>query len=288
MRWRVLVVGVVAVLALGFGAGMVAAQPENYPGETYCQWEPAWPGGTYLGQMHRYHVDHYIQHARNRGWDVCETWAADQRQSAITGLRALGYTVIAPSDRATAAVAEPSPTPPPATVAPAAPARDPLLDEAVVLARVAQYFAIAELRDVETAARMDAVVFDDPRVLAARMVFGPLPPLRYGVWSPDTATLTINDQLRGERTEALAALVMHEIIHIISPQGYGTPEQCYVNETDAFRAQAAVWNILMGPTAIPHTDLERFHVQVLAAARSGQLDTFVRTHYHDHCERLAA
>ena len=31
-----------------------------------------------------------------RGWDPCTTWATDQRNSAIRGLRELGYTVTAP------------------------------------------------------------------------------------------------------------------------------------------------------------------------------------------------
>ena len=69
----------------------------NYDGEDFCQDTPAWPNGTYLGQMHPYHSEFYRGYAERRGWDPCTTWAADQRNSAIRGLRELGYTVIAPT-----------------------------------------------------------------------------------------------------------------------------------------------------------------------------------------------
>ena len=65
----------------------------NYEGEDFCQDSPAWPDGTYLGQMHPYHSDFYRGYAERRGWDPCATWATDQRNSAIRGLRELGYTV---------------------------------------------------------------------------------------------------------------------------------------------------------------------------------------------------
>ena len=68
----------------------------NYEGEDFCQDSPAWPNGTYLGQMHPYHADFYRGFAERRGWDPCVTWATDQRNSAIRGLRELGYTVTAP------------------------------------------------------------------------------------------------------------------------------------------------------------------------------------------------
>ena len=68
----------------------------NYDGEDFCQDTPSWPNGTYLGQMHPYHVDFYRGYAERRGWDTCVTWATDQRNSAIRGIRELGYTVIEP------------------------------------------------------------------------------------------------------------------------------------------------------------------------------------------------
>jgi len=82
--------GIVAAIS----AGVAAAQ--NYEGEDFCQDTPSWPNGTYLGQMHPYHVDFYRGYAERRGWDTCVTWAQDQRNSAIRGIRELGYTVTEP------------------------------------------------------------------------------------------------------------------------------------------------------------------------------------------------
>ncbi|MCY3782544.1 MAG: hypothetical protein OXG79_02030 [Chloroflexi bacterium] len=86
------IAGLMAVLT----AGVVLAL--NYEGEDFCQDSPAWPNGTYLGQMHPYHSDFYRGFAERRGWDPCVTWATDQRNSAIRGLRELGYTVTAPGE----------------------------------------------------------------------------------------------------------------------------------------------------------------------------------------------
>ena len=83
-------------------AGIVAATTvgvafaQNYEGEDFCQDTPSWPNGTYLGQMHPYHSDFYRGFAERRGWDPCVTWAQDQRNSAIRGIRELGYTVTEP------------------------------------------------------------------------------------------------------------------------------------------------------------------------------------------------
>jgi len=83
----------VAVFALGLAlatAGTVFAL--NYEGEDYCRENPAWPNGTYLGQMHQYHVNHYV---RLFGADrACERWAEDQERSAVEGLRRKGYQVV--------------------------------------------------------------------------------------------------------------------------------------------------------------------------------------------------
>ena len=81
----------------------------NYEGEDFCQDTPSWPNGTYLGQMHPFHSDFYRGYAERRGWDPCVTWAQDQRNSAIPGLRELGYTVIAPPEQE--AVAAPAAAP---------------------------------------------------------------------------------------------------------------------------------------------------------------------------------
>ena len=88
------------MLAVGILAGITTSVvfALNYEGEDFCQDSPAWPNGTYLGQMHPYHSDFYRGYAERRGWDPCTTWANDQRNSAIRGLRELGYTVTAPGE----------------------------------------------------------------------------------------------------------------------------------------------------------------------------------------------
>ena len=97
--------GLVAAVLLSLGVGLVVAQNEAYEGESFCRLAPAWPGGSYLGQMHPYHVDFYTDYAAKRNWDPCQTWAAEQRDSAIRGLRELGYAVYIPTP-------EPTPAPP--------------------------------------------------------------------------------------------------------------------------------------------------------------------------------
>ena len=93
MRRLIATLGILVALA-GITTGVVLAL--NYEGEDFCQDTPAWPNGTYLGQMHPFHSDFYRGYAERRDWDPCTTWALDQRNSAIRGLRELGYTVIAP------------------------------------------------------------------------------------------------------------------------------------------------------------------------------------------------
>ena len=87
MRRIVVPLATAALLAV-VATGVVLAL--NYEGEDFCQDSPAWPNGTYLGQMHPYHSDFYRGYAERRGWDPCTTWATDQRNSAIRGLRELG------------------------------------------------------------------------------------------------------------------------------------------------------------------------------------------------------
>ena len=88
--WALAGAGIIAAITVG----LVFAQ--NYEGEEFCQDTPSWPNGTYLGQMHPYHVDFYRGYAERRGWDACVTWAQDQRNSAIRGIGELGYTVTEP------------------------------------------------------------------------------------------------------------------------------------------------------------------------------------------------
>ena len=89
MRKRILLVGVlVLMLALTFGTVFAL----NYDGESYCRDHPAWPNGTYLGQMHRQHIDHYVKFFGVEG--ACERWASDQEKSVANGLRKIGYQVV--------------------------------------------------------------------------------------------------------------------------------------------------------------------------------------------------
>ena len=81
----------VATIAAGIFLGAASAVEEEYEGASYCRDYPAWPNGTYLGQMHPYHSTFYTGYAERRGWDPCSTWAIDQRNSAVRGLRELGY-----------------------------------------------------------------------------------------------------------------------------------------------------------------------------------------------------
>ena len=102
MRRIVVPLATAALLAI-VATGVVLAL--NYEGEDFCQDSPAWPNGTYLGQMHPYHSDFYRGYAERRGWDPCTTWATDQRNSAIRGLRELGYTVVPPGESSPAVIA---------------------------------------------------------------------------------------------------------------------------------------------------------------------------------------
>ena len=96
-RARLVMFAIVGTAVLtAITTGLVLAGGLNYDGEWFCAETPAWPGGTYLGQMHPFHSDFYTGYAERRGWDPCETWAADQRNSAINGLRTLGYAVTVP------------------------------------------------------------------------------------------------------------------------------------------------------------------------------------------------
>lgn len=87
--------GVLAALWVSAVAvGAVAATEARYQGEEYCSDFPAWSNGSWLGQFHPWHQQHYINVF---GRDAaCAAWANDQRNSAIAGLQADGYTVVAP------------------------------------------------------------------------------------------------------------------------------------------------------------------------------------------------
>ena len=88
----------VATVAVGIFLGAASAVEEEYEGASFCRDYPAWPNGSYLGQMHPYHSAFYTRFAERRGLDACQTWAADQRDSAARGLRELGYAVLTPAE----------------------------------------------------------------------------------------------------------------------------------------------------------------------------------------------
>ena len=82
-----------------------SATTERYPGEAYCADHPAWPDGSYLGQFHPWHQQHYINvFGRD---EACGAWASDQANSAVAGLRAAGWELTPPA---------PTPTPADATL----------------------------------------------------------------------------------------------------------------------------------------------------------------------------
>ena len=84
------------VVALALASSSVAFA-DNYDGEQFCRNIQAWPGGSYLGQMHQIHVDNYLGFAAANQLEPCQKWAEDQRESAIQGLRELGFMVREPS-----------------------------------------------------------------------------------------------------------------------------------------------------------------------------------------------
>ena len=95
MRTRWLTPLAALVLAI-VATGVVSAV--TYDGEETCRDVKAWPGGSYLGQMHPHHVAVYTAHAQSTNTDPCELWALDLRYSAVRGLRNLGYTVFGPGE----------------------------------------------------------------------------------------------------------------------------------------------------------------------------------------------
>ena len=93
-RFLLPIFGLVLLAGVTTSAVFAAA----YDGEGFCQHAQSWPSGSYLGQMHPFHVDVYRSHAAVIGSDPCELWALDQRYSAVRGLRELGYTVFGPGE----------------------------------------------------------------------------------------------------------------------------------------------------------------------------------------------
>lgn len=88
----------VAAIAAAIFLGSASAVEEDRRGLFYCQDTPAWPNGTYLGQLHPRRVDVYARYAETLELDPCQTWADSQRHAAVRGLRELGHTLWTPEE----------------------------------------------------------------------------------------------------------------------------------------------------------------------------------------------
>ena len=95
LRLRWMIAAVIVMLLLSSGA-VIAATTFHFDGEEYCAEHQAWPNGSWLGQFHPWHQQHYKNVFGEEA--ACPNWAIDQRNSAIAGLRALGFTVSEPRD----------------------------------------------------------------------------------------------------------------------------------------------------------------------------------------------
>lgn len=93
LRWSIAVA--VGIFLLSSGA-VLATTNFHFDGEEYCSAHPAWPNGSWLGQFHPWHQQHYKNVFGEEA--ACPNWASDQRNSAINGLRDLGFTVSEPRD----------------------------------------------------------------------------------------------------------------------------------------------------------------------------------------------
>ena len=266
MRTRVL--GLMAGIVLALSVGLAAAQPEEYPGASFCRDAPAWPDGTYLGQMHPYHADFYTRYAENRGWDPCTTWADDQRASAIAGLRTLGYTVYAPGE---------APPAPGVTL----PLEDPdptwiNLDRAVQLLR----HAAAVGQQHGYAGHWARLAH--PRVANLRFAVFDLG----GPWASYvlvTNTVLISPEALAARPEALAAILAHEAAHAGQGADYtGLGEACLQAEFEAFQLERSVWSILR-PADAPRDAVERGLNWIMDHHHTPAFTAWVRDTYRDFC-----
>lgn len=94
MRRRILAPLLALILALTTGGVVFAV---NYFGEDFCQDAKAWPGGSYLGQMHPFHVEIYSAHAGVTGHDPV---TSGRSTSAIPPSAVCGSLAIPSSDPA--------------------------------------------------------------------------------------------------------------------------------------------------------------------------------------------
>ena len=129
-----------------------------------------------------------------------------------------------------------------------------------------------------------------PEVRATSIVFGSTPAEALAAYYWGIDTIRVSSQMRGERPESLAALLAHEVWHVLARFGNYYPNTragCFQNETDAEKERARAWASFGKPT--PRTDLERYHYTVYRHWRDGTLKSGVRDWYQDSCHsRFAA
>ena len=277
MRTRVL--GLIAGIVLALSVGIVAAQPEEYQGASFCREVKAWPYGTYLGQMHPYHVEHYVRFA---GEQACTRWAADQQASAVNGLRALGYTVVAPSRP----VARPPQPQPPAPVAtPSATTRtgwiDPSLQPVWDMYASALREAFAN-RDAETRALAETFV-SGPRADAVRIVWARLPDQRAGQYVRAAHTIQVSERLQQESFAVQAAILAPEMVHAVAVPT-ANREQCFGWERIAFGMQVATW-LWHGYPSVA-TPMERWLTKLVDIIDTPAFDAWVEEAYTHQCAEL--
>ena len=134
-----------------------------------------------------------------------------------------------------------------------------------------------------------AALFDASHIQAVTAVFGETPNDAYGFYRPRTNTITISTRHRNARLEVLAAYMAHELLHVdqfADRTATHRREECFQDEIDAKRVEAAVWGTFGPPT--PQTAAERGLRSLLRRAANGTLESWVREGYQDQCNRLAS
>ncbi len=137
------------------------------------------------------------------------------------------------------------------------------------------------------------LVRDSAELEGLRVVFGPVRPGLFGTYSFSAHTVTINERHRNARPVSLAAMLAHELTHVVMRHGSFRPtyEECIQQETWAYNIQGVAWFSLHWPNwkGFPQTSLERLHADLAAANRAGarpSAEDIAREVYHEHCSRF--
>ena len=164
----------------------------------------------------------------------------------------------------------------------APPRRDPTLQAALDLLTSGEHLG-------EHLASLWTELLEKPEARATEIVFGTLPSSALARYSPANNTITVNSDLRGERLEALATTLAHELWHVAARYANRYPqtrEGCFQNETDAAKAAASIWASFGPPT--PRTDYEWSIYFRYLDWLGGTLESDVRDRYQEQCNRNAA